>query len=516
VASKDLDENLNEKKRDKSRKQIRGSGLLLAGRFISLSFNFLTQVLIVRHLSQSDYGAWAYCLSLIALFQSFSTFGLKRAVTRFIPIYHEEADYGKLFGILALVSITIVITGFLFIGTVHWAPGIIEQLIKDNTDVLKILLILIFLVPVEAIDSTLNSIFASFYKTRAIFFRGYILAPLLKISVVFGLILSEGSVFFLAYGYLIVGIIVVVIYFPMLIRMLKKEGVSQHFSLSDMNIPAKEVFSFALPLLTSDLVIVALHSTDTLMLGYFHSTEEVALYQVILPLAHVNTIVMASFGTLYTPTAARLFARRDFTGISKNYWQTATWLAVLSFPLFALTFVSAKPLTELLYGERYADSWVYLQIMAGAYYFHVLLGFNGLTLKVLGKVKYVVIINLLAVMINVILNIILIPRYGALGATMGTAGSMFCHNLLKQFGLLKAGVTSFDKQNTSLYLSFIVATSLLFLTQLFFTDKIYILVPLTIVSSFIIIRMSAHKLKIEETFPELMKIPLMRFILGSS
>jgi O-antigen/teichoic acid export membrane protein len=135
---------------------------------------------------------------------------------------------------------------------------------------------------------------------------------------------------------------------------------------------------------------------------------------------------------------------------------------------------------------------------------------------VLGKVKYVVIINLLAVMINVILNIILIPRYGALGATMGTAGSMFCHNLLKQCGLLKAGVTSFDKQNTSLYLSFIVATSLLFLTQLFFTDKIYILVPLTIASSFIIIRMSAHKLKIEETFPELMKIPLIRYLLGSS
>lgn len=503
----------HKKNKDNSRKQIRGSGLLLAGRFLSLGLNFATQVLIVRHLSKGDYGAWAYCLSFIALFQAFSTMGLKRAVSRFLPIYYEQEDYGKFFGILVLVLITIVITGVIFTNGIYFSPDALRQLIKDDKEIFEILLILIFLVPVEAIDTTITNIFASFYKSKAIFFRRNVLAPSLKLLVVCTLIYMEGSVLFLAAGYLMVTVFGVIIYFPMVIRMFRQEGVLEHFSVRKVNIPAKEVFSFALPLLTSDLVMIAMHSSDTLMLGYFHNTEEVALYQVILPLAHFNTLVMASFAMLYTPSAARLFARQDYDGINGLYWQTAIWLAVLSFPIFSLTFIAAKQITVMLYGEQYADSWIFLQIMSGAYFFHVVLGFNGLTLKVLGKVKFVVIINLIAVIINIALNLFFIPKYGALGATIATAGSMFCHNFLKQWGLMKAGVKVFDREYLPHYLLIVASTCILFMIQLFVTDNLFILVPIIIITSLIVLRLSAKKLKIEETFPELMKIPLMRVLL---
>jgi O-antigen/teichoic acid export membrane protein len=190
-------------------------------------------------------------------------------------------------------------------------------------------------------------------------------------------------------------------------------------------------------------------------------------------------------------------------------------VAVLSFPVFALTFGSAKPLTVMLYGDRYAESGLYLQILAVAYYFHVLLGFNTLTLAVLGRVRYILIINLIALIISVALNLYFIPRYGALGAAIATAGSLVCHNILNQVGLLRAGVNRFDKQYLSIYLAIFIATLLLFLTQLFLTDNIYILIFLIIVTSLIITRISAHKLKIEETFPELMKIPGMRLLFRS-
>lgn len=498
-----------------ARKHIRGSGLLLAGRCLSLVLNFATQVVIVRYLSVSDYGAWAYCLSLIVLCWNFSTFGLKRSITRFLPIYHENEDHGKLFGTIILAIITIIITGLIITGGVHSAPEAIAQLMKDNTGVLKILLVLIFLVPLQALDSVLIGIFASFSKSRAIFIRRYIVAPGLKLMVALGLIFSGGSVLFLAYGYLLVSVIGIAIFLPLLMRVLRHERVIQHISLNKLTIPVKEVFTFTLPLFTSDLVYVAMNSTTTLMLGYFHSTEEVALFRVIYPLAHINTMVLVVFGLLYTPMAARLFAKGDYQGINRVYWQTAIWVAVLSFPVFALTFGSAKPLTVMLYGDRYSGSGLYLQILAAAYYFHVLLGFNTLTLAVLGRVRYILIINLIALIITVALNLYFIPRYGALGAAIGTAGSLVCHNILNQVGLLRAGVKRFDKQYLSIYLAILIAILLLFLTQLFLTDNIYILIFLIIVTSLIIIRMSAHKLKIEETFPELMKIPGMRLLFRS-
>jgi O-antigen/teichoic acid export membrane protein len=76
-----------------TRKQIRGSSLLLGGRFISLGINFAIQIMIVRYLSKADYGAWAYVISLVSLGVSVATFGLDRSITRFIPIYDEEKAY---------------------------------------------------------------------------------------------------------------------------------------------------------------------------------------------------------------------------------------------------------------------------------------------------------------------------------------------------------------------------------------------------------------------------------------
>ena len=48
-------------------RHIRGSSLLLIGRALSLGINFVTQVLIVRALTPTDYGAFSYALSIVAL-----------------------------------------------------------------------------------------------------------------------------------------------------------------------------------------------------------------------------------------------------------------------------------------------------------------------------------------------------------------------------------------------------------------------------------------------------------------
>ena len=94
-----------------TRRQIRGSSLLLVGRLVSKGVNFAVQVLTVRYLVKSDYGAFAYALSIVAIGTTFVTFGLDRAVTRFVPIYHEHRDYNKMFGTLALVLGAILTLG---------------------------------------------------------------------------------------------------------------------------------------------------------------------------------------------------------------------------------------------------------------------------------------------------------------------------------------------------------------------------------------------------------------------
>src|SRR5881394_1972112 len=98
-----------------TRRQIRGSSLLLAGRMLSLAVNFVTQVLIVRYLSKSDFGAFAYGLSLVALGESLAVLGLDKAISRFLPIYDEQRDYNKLFGTLIMAGGTVLSLGLAFL-----------------------------------------------------------------------------------------------------------------------------------------------------------------------------------------------------------------------------------------------------------------------------------------------------------------------------------------------------------------------------------------------------------------
>jgi O-antigen/teichoic acid export membrane protein len=77
---------------------IRGSSLLLLGRLLGVGLNFLIQVLTVRYLTKSDYGAFAYALSAEALGASLAAFCLDKSLARFMPIYHERRDYRRIFG----------------------------------------------------------------------------------------------------------------------------------------------------------------------------------------------------------------------------------------------------------------------------------------------------------------------------------------------------------------------------------------------------------------------------------
>jgi len=279
-----------------------------------------------------------------------------------------------------------------------------------------------------------------------------------------------------------------------------------------LQVPARAIFAFTIPVLLSDLV--AMHSAvDVFLLGHFHSTSEVAAFRVVLSAARLNTMMLSIFALLYTPSAARLFAKTDYAGINTLYWRMAVWMAVLSFPIFAMTFCMAEPLTVFLYGARYQRSGMILAFLSLGYYSNVLSGFNGDTLRVLGKVRYVVRISLIAAVTNVAVNLFLIPRYGALGAAIGTAGTIILQNLLLQVGLRQApGIHLFERQHLTLYLIIAGTAVGLFCIQFFRFSSIYVVLALTAFAVMVVFAAGKKNLKVADAFPELQRLPLMRLI----
>jgi O-antigen/teichoic acid export membrane protein len=498
-----------------TKNQLRGSTLLLAGRMLSLAVNFVTQVMIVRYLTKTDFGIFSYGLSMVALGEALCTVGLDKAISRFLPIYDERKQYGKLFGTLFMTAGTVIGLGMAFILLAFGLNGFAGGSMASDPHAVSVLLIIICLSPLQSLDDVFMGAFAVFGKPRAIFFRKYVLAPGLRLAAIGLVILSDRGVQELALGYVLAGAVGIVLYVFMLGQSLKADGLLPHLNLRRLEYPAKEIFGFALPLIVVDLLFVVMNTTNVFMLQVFGSTTEVADYRVVQPAAKLNLLVMTSFALLFTPAAARFFARGDNAGINNLYWRTAAWTAVFSFPVFALTCMSSHSVTVALFGERYASSAPILALLSLGYYFNAALGYNGLTLRVYGLVKLVVNVSIAAAVLNVLVNLALIPAYGAVGAGIGTCVTLLGHNVLKQWGLRRGtGISVLDPQSRRTYGSVVLGALVLGAINLALQPPVVVAIVLAGIVSLALVVFNRSELQVAETFPELSRIPLLGRILG--
>jgi O-antigen/teichoic acid export membrane protein len=494
---------------DTSRQHIRGSSMLLAGRLLAVGINFTGQVLLVRYLSTVEYGVWAYALSVVGLFHGFAALGLDKVVDRFVPIYHEQRRYDRLFGTILLIVLVILCSSGTIIAAFYLFPSYISDWL--NQDALPLLFVVLYMIPLDALDALLIKLFASFASPRAIFFRKHVLGPALKLSVVVLLIASDGHLVLLSYGYVAAAALGVLICAGALVRVMKRQGLFEHVRGTRIEMPTRELFGFALPLMSSETISVLIYSANVILLGYFHSAEQVAFFKVVVPVAAMNEIVMATFALLFTSGAARLFAKDDRAGIQELYWRTTIWMAVLSFPVFALTFGAARPLTIFFYGERYSESGTILAILSVGYYFLVLLGLNAHTLRVFGQLRYIVRVNMISAVVTLSLNLLLIPPFGAQGAAVATTASMIAHHAMRQAALhLVAGGGFFNRKYLPVYLIVVPSALVLFGVQLVALSNIYMGGILAIMMSAGVLFFSRNFLNIAQTFPELLRLPLFR------
>ena len=497
---------------DIAREPIRGSSLLLLGRLMALGVMCAVQVLIVRHLSRTDYGAWTYALSVVTLLQSVAALGLDRSVTRFLAIYRERGDLARVRGLVLLLAGVVAAFGTLVTIVLISFPAEVGRLTGVDTHVLALLNVIVFLVPLEALDLLFIGLFACLGQARAIVVRRHILAPGLKLAAVVTLVALDANVTFLAYGYLAASLTGMLLYAPLILRSARELGLVGH-GVRDITLPAREVFSFTLPLVTADVAGAIIWTAGTLTLGYFSTLEQVALFAAAVPLATLNETVARNFTVLYTPAISRLFAREDHSAINTMYWRTAVWVAVLTFPVFVATFAASGSILHVLYGTKYSDAAVVLSLLALGEYVNVALGLNGLTLRLLSDVRYSVTVNIVAALVGIAANVALVPKFGALGAAYATAGTAILHCVLKQFGLARAtGVRAFELRFAALYAGIVACAVAVVLGQLAMPGRPALPLVLAAAASLLLLVASKRVLMVTETFPEVMRVPLIRLL----
>jgi O-antigen/teichoic acid export membrane protein len=495
--------------------QIRGSSVLFVGRILALGISLVTQVVLVRALSKAGFGAFAYALSIVTFLRTVVSFGEDQALTRFLSIYDEEDDPRKLFGTLVMAAVKILVTSSVVLVALFVVrDGLLRDTIDDPLTV-SVLLVLVFLAPVDAFDRLLEGCFAVFSRPRAIFFRKYVVEPGLRLVAVLSVVLLDRDATFLATAYVAGALVGLGVYAATLVGALRERGLLGRVRFRDLSYPVRAYFGFSFPLLTTELVNVSLNTFTVFVLGRSGGTTDVASFRAILPAARLNQLVIFTFTVLFTPMASRLYARGDTAGIREAYWQTAMWLVVFSFPVFAVTGPLAGPTTTTLFGERYASSGPYLAVLAVGYYLNASMGFNALTLQVFGRLRWIIGVNVVATVVAVVSSLVLIPRHGALGAAIAIGTTVVLQNLGNQLGLARLGVGAWDASVLPVQATAVALALVLWAVQALLAPPFVVGLLVAAVCAAVLLVTSRRRLRVHETFPELASVPILGRLLAS-
>jgi O-antigen/teichoic acid export membrane protein len=497
-----------------TRRHLRGSNLLLFGRLISVCINLLVNVLLVRYLSRGEYGAFAYGLAIAAVGANVLVLGMPRAVGRFAPLYHERGEYGAMFGSLLLSTGLVACLGVLgLVAFFTFGEPLAAGWVKDPL-ALQLTVILIGLAPLHALDSLFESMLTVFAGSKALFFRRYVLGPLLRLSAVLLVMLFSGGAAALAWTYLGASLLGLALYGPLLSQALGSTGLLQELDLARLRFRWRELLAFGLPLVVADVLFNARAPVVIVLLETLRDTGEVADLNAFLKIAGLNLIVLQSMKLLFMPVAARMLARDEHDSIDHIYWQTTIWTAVLTFPIFLPCIAMPDSVALWINGPGYVHSSAVLVVLAVGEYLNAALGLNGYTLNVYARVRFLLWTTGLATLSAVLIAWWLVPGYGALGAAFGLSAGIVVQNALHQWGLSRyTQVEALRWKYLGVYASLGAAALLVVAVQVWLEPPLLVGAALVVAATLLLLRLNRRTMDLADVLPELRRLPILgRFL----
>ena len=166
------------------------------------------------------------------------------------------------------------------------------------------------------------------------------------------------------------------------------------------------------------------------MLGILGLVHEVGIYNAAAIMSIQASLFLVSVNAIFSPIIADLYNKGHINQLSNLFKTTTKWIFELTLPVF-LVFVLFSRHIMGLFGEEFVVGWAVLVILGGAQLLNASVGSVGYTLTMTGRQKMELVNNLVLCGLNIFLNIILIRKFGILGAAIATGLSLGLINLLR-------------------------------------------------------------------------------------
>ena len=381
--------------------------------FTSSLVNFVLRIVLGRELGPAGLGIYTLVFVIYLLGMQFAAFGITSALTKYVAEFIDEPDTIRSYvssGMTSSIISGTLMAVILFLCAPYLANSFFN--IPEMAGFLALIAVCLpFIAVQKAVLGTLNG-FRRMHLYAMVNIVQYV--SVVCLSIVLVMVFHMG-VFGAVIG-LVVPTIIVGTLSPFLIR------AHLGYDRSFWDVPALRattVFGFYVVL--SNSIGYLATQIDSILIGHYLDPAAVGIYAVAILLVQALTLVPNAIQNVTYPAMATLYGKGDVNSVRHIFYSTLKKSFLLTSGVAILLAVCAPFLISLLFGAQFLGAYIPLLILLVGYTVDSSFSAVGTTLGSIGKVHIVFRIQAVCVVLNIILNILLIPPLGIAGAALATS-----------------------------------------------------------------------------------------------
>lgn len=418
---------------------LHGSGWVLIAMSLSAIVGLAVNALLARLLTHDEFGAYFLVFSLASFGAQMAVVGMDRAVVRAVSqgIGTEQPGRARaavhhafLFG--AIGSLIVATVMVIFLG------GFLAQHVYHSTLVASSVVFATIWLIAMALQTVVAETFRGFQRFWQASLFGGLIVDVLSV-LVFGLLWLHhaaptlAQVVLLIVGMMSVSLLIGGILLSRRVRRLGREG----------GLPAKEMWSLGWAfLITTFLTFLVGTGVDIWILAAYVPRAQLALYGAAGKLVFFVAAPFTIVSQVVPPIISELHSQGQEHRLEKSLREVATVAAIpASLVLVAFLLFGAQIMGAIYGGDFFEQGAKVLVILGAARLYAVATGNSGTLLMMTGHHKTMMRITAISGVYAVTTELLLAPRFGIVGAAVGTATAQVLQNTLQlAFGKRRVGI----------------------------------------------------------------------------